>query len=175
MGVSAMTALTPLSGSSDRLDLCAPLPCARTFGVAHGRGDGFTLVELILSTALLVLLLTFMIPLLTQWQRYARRELACSFAQWDRDFLAQRFYSQAMVASQVQVDGSELKMTGASVTLRYGVSNRQCYEFNQVKKYLTYAPVQVKNFSLQTQGALVRATWDTCVGDECQEGRVYVP
>ena len=136
---------------------------------------GFSLIELLLSSALLVLLLAFMIPCWTQWQVFARQQLATSVAQWDRDFLAHRFYFQAMQASQVQIVGTELKLTGTNATLRYGVSNQQLYESNQSKRYLTYAPVAIKNFALATQGSLVHVSWDTSLGASVERGEAYVP
>lgn len=139
------------------------------------RARGFSVIELLLSTGLLVLLLSFMIPCWIQWQGFARKQLGWSVAEWDKNFLEHRLYQQAMLASAVEADGAELKLTAGDTLLYYGVNEQRMYERGQNRKYLTYAPVEIKDFSLTQQGSLVQVAWDTWLGDHAVSGVAYVP
>ena len=136
---------------------------------------GFTLIETLFSLGLLLLLLAMFLPWWTSWQQWLSRSLAQSSAEWESDFVAHRLYYKSLQNTVVQ-SATQLLFTGADARALYiGSRDARIYEESGNRRYLTYAPVQVENWSVLTSGSLLHATAQLGLAKEQQQLDVYVP
>ena len=137
--------------------------------------SGFSLLETLLALGLFMIVVTMFVPWWTNWQSWLARSLAQSTTAWESDFIAHRIYYKSL-QNRASQSNTQLLFTGADGNLLYlGFKDNRIYEESGNRRYLTYAPLQADEWSVQSVSGQVHVLATLSEYNQQQTIDIYVP